>query len=209
MTFFQNQAATPSRIDFFIGLTFILMTESGFVPKNFSCIDTPTFEFNYTQVMRLSRNPPFRTLPSISKDYSMTFILPNLQQFEVKLIVVSASEDFIVNCFVKGIESSYYQVLLDPLTYFTSSNTELKKVKFQQLDRLSRQIKGDIAFPVKYSILKRNGIALPCLEDLPPEVVLIIMRKLPLVDLARLGKTNRKFNVLTRDLFKKIGKKMQ
>lgn len=206
MTFFESSHKSQSKVDILVGIIFLLMVECGFVPSNYTSCE-PSFDFHYKRMMQLSKNLPVEG-PRGSDHYCFKMVLPNLEQFEVKLVIVCVSDDLIVNCFVKGMRG-HFNVLLDPLTYFTSSNVNLKEVKFQHLDHLSRLIKNNVAFPAKSYILKQNGIALPCLEDLPPEVVFIIMKQLPLVDLGQFGKTNTKFSDLFQDLFNKFGKKMQ
>ncbi|XP_066247972.1 uncharacterized protein [Euwallacea similis] len=206
MQFIEANSPYASRVNILVGLIFLLMVETGFVPSDNTCSCLP-FEFNYKNVMALSKNLPQQVLSS-NTNYSLRLILPNLQMFEVKLLIVIVSDDLVVNCFVKGIESGCYTILLDSLKYLPS-NTNMKKVKFQHLDQLSRLFKEEIAFPAKCSILKQNGIALPCLEDLPSEIILIIMKKLSLMDLGTFGKVNYKFRVLSEELFKKFGKKMQ
>lgn len=208
MTFLvESGTVSQSRIDILVGLIFLLMLESGFVPSNYSSSDV-SFEFNYKRMIALSKNLPLDKQIK-NKNYHLKMCLLNLQQFEVNMAIVCISDDLVVNCFVKGVESAHYYVLLDPLYYFTSSNTDLRAIKFQQLDHLSREIKNKIAFPAKLSILKQNGIALPCIEDLPTEVAIIIMKKLQGKNLINFGEAVQRFCTLATKLYLERGKKMQ
>ncbi|XP_060529576.1 uncharacterized protein LOC132703997 isoform X2 [Cylas formicarius] len=204
LKFIENSSFPFGKVEILVGLIYILMLESGFVPLGYK--DNDKCDFDYQRVLQLSQSLP---VVRRNKSYHVTLVLPAFPSYEVKLAIVIFSEDLLINCFVKGVERSLFNALLDPLTYFTSSDLCLQRYKFQSLNHLSRVIKDRICFPVKYCILKHHNILFPCLEDLPAEIIIIIMKKLKLCDLIRFGMTNKHFYGLMTELLEKIVKKIR
>lgn len=195
LQFFERNKVTPNKNDILAGLVYILMLECGFVPVEHkdSCED---YNFNYQRVLRFSKQ-----LPNNWKKgnvYSYSFILPPFAIYECKVACVMMADDILVNCIVKGVEDGHFNTILDPLTYFISSNINVKSAKLQNLRYLSKLVKNEVCYSAKQAILWKNGIIINCFEELPPEIMLLIMSYLKIEDLVHLGQTNSFFYNLMR-----------
>lgn len=193
--YFESNKLAPNKNDILAGLVYILMVESGFVPLDHkdSCDD---YNFNYRRVLRFSKQLPNNWKKA--NVYSYSFVLPPFTLYECKVACIVVADDILVNCVVKGIEDGHFNAILDPLAYFTSSNTCIRRDKLQNLRYLSRLVKNEVFFPAKQAILRKNFIIANCLEELPPEIMLLIMSYLKIEDLVHLGQTNSFFYNLMR-----------
>lgn len=182
-----------TRIQTVVGLIHLLMLESGFVPPSYHGPNV-SLCFNYARLQNLSKSTISLLKPNKDGNYSLKYILQNYEEFEVKVVIINFCDDLLVNCTVKGLKDKPLSVLLDPLKYFISSNTDLFIAKFQQLKHLSKVFKDRIAFPIKLSILTHTGGTLiPCLESMPNEILLMIIGKLYHKEKHNLMLVNRKF----------------
>ncbi|CAG9760941.1 unnamed protein product [Ceutorhynchus assimilis] len=189
LTCLENHAHEVPGLDTLAGLIFLIMAESGFVPIDYNGPDK-SYDFHYNRMMTISKNPRIRW-SSDGIACTLKFKLCDLEQFEIKLILISHSDDLIVTCFVKGLKlgNLAYELILDPRTYFVSWRTSLiRNLMLQNLDVLSFKIKDGIAFPIKCAILQQNGVPLPCLANLPLEILWLISRKLSGRDLSKFSK---------------------
>lgn len=193
--YFERNKVTPNKNDILAGLVYILMLESGFVPLEHKdrCED---YNFDYQRVLRFSNQ-----LPNDWKKgnvYSYSLVLPPFAIYECKVACVTVAEDILVNCMVNNIEVGHFNTILDPLTYFLSSNTDVRSDKLQNLRCLSRLVKDEVCYPAKQAILYKNFIIASCFEELPPEIMLLIMSYLKIEDLVHLGQTSTCFYNLMR-----------
>ncbi|RZB40526.1 F-box-like domain containing protein, partial [Asbolus verrucosus] len=186
MEYFENNKLAPDKNDILVGFIYILMLESGFVHKDCTEI-VEDCDFNYKRLLRLSKSLPEGWKRHHS--YRLDFILKSTPQFVCNITCMTASDDLLVNCVIKDVNS--FSVLLDPLMYFTSSTFRIGSFTCQNLDHLSRAFKNAIAFPAKIFIAVENGGICACLQDLPHELLLKIMSYLKIEDVMNLAKTNR------------------
>ena len=186
LEFFQTRNITPDRSDIVVGFLHILMLETGFVDKN--CTDSvQDCDFNYQRLLRHSK-----TLPQSWKrtsSYQMDFILNSCPHIACSIVCVDVSDDLQINCTIKDI--AWYSLLVDPLTYFTSSKINLGSFGFQNLRHLSRNFKDSIAFPAKTEIVNTCKGICACFQHLPQELLVKIMCYLETEDVLRLAETCR------------------
>ncbi|KAJ8940475.1 hypothetical protein NQ318_010808 [Aromia moschata] len=146
LEFFEKSNLPANKTDLLVGLVYILMLESGFVPieQRYSCEEC---SFNYQRLLMFSRQLP----KNWKRDslYTFSFVLPPFQVYECSLAFVLAADDLLVNCVVKGVESGHFNTILDPLFYFTSSTTQVSTHKLQNLNQLSRAVKNSVCYPAK------------------------------------------------------------
>ncbi|XP_076266502.1 phosphatase and actin regulator 2 isoform X9 [Rhynchophorus ferrugineus] len=156
----QLSGVCATRIHIMVGLIHVLMLESGFVSPSYvgprAC-----YCFNNPRVLSLTKDDMSWLQPNRNRQFILKYILQDKEEYEVKLVIVHFCEDLIVNCIVKGLDEDPLTLLLDPLRYFISSNTNLSTIKFQQLKHLSRVFKDAIAFPVKYSTSAEDLVPVP------------------------------------------------
>lgn len=186
LTFFERNKLTPDKNDLIVGLLHILMVESGFVHK--ACTDlVEDCDFNYKRLLRHSQSLPANW--KLHNSYRTDFVLKSAPHLVSNLICTPVADDLLVNCVIKDVDT--FSVLLDPLTYFTSSTVQLGSFAFQSLDHLARTFKNRIAFPAKIAVVAATGGICGCFQDLPHDLLVRIMRYLRIQDVMSLARTCR------------------
>ncbi|XP_018336409.1 F-box only protein 7-like [Agrilus planipennis] len=164
--------------DVLVGLIYILMLETGFVTTD---IDAPPEEclssdFHYHRFLRCTTQLPKNWIKNVH-NYNFSFILLPYRQHICHISCIPVCEDIIVNCTIEGINSSHLSILIDPFLYVLKSS-EGVKWRFQNLKSLSLYFKNEISYPAKMVILQNNNVGCACLQNLPVEVLLNIVKYL-------------------------------
>lgn len=178
-----------SRNEILMGLIYILCLETGFVPKEEYDENTMlSHNFNYQNIKTFSLKLPLGW--KINNVYNFSFILPPFTQHEMQITAVFISADIVINCVVNEIEEAQFTICLDPLLYFSSSCCDINSYHLQNIKHLSKNIKDSLSYSAKQAILHQNGIISECFEQLPPEIVLEIMKLLDVKSLISLSQVN-------------------
>lgn len=170
----------PNNNDLIVGFIYILMLEAGFVPFEAPVCDE-TCDFNYRRLLEQTRS--IIGLRKIEGNAYLDFVLLRSVPHICSVSCVSAGDDLIVNCIIKGYAT--FTLMLDPLGYFTGS----KRHPFQNLNQLSRRVKSSISWPAKVEILKASKVYYPSLEWIAPEIQIQIMTYLDIDSVFNLAKT--------------------
>lgn len=182
------------RNDILTGVIYLLALECGFVPVELKG-QYKNSQFNYSQVLSLSSYCPVEWKYKHFSRFALA--LPGCEA-ECNLHIIPLQEDCIVDM---TYGSQMYKTIIDPLTYFTSSKTDISMEKLQNLNHLSKLLKDDVINPCKQQILHNNNQRVACLEDIPHEAKLQICSYLSGSDLVRLGMTSKCFYEVQKDVF--------
>ncbi|XP_050511590.1 uncharacterized protein LOC126887801 [Diabrotica virgifera virgifera] len=175
ITSLEQCVTEPSRNDILVGVIYILMLEYGFVPNH--CKDSsPNQGFNLKQLLEYSKE-----LPQNWKEhgiYTLWFYLKGYEQNQCNIVCCPSLDDLIVNCYITKIENSVFTMLVDSLSYFSSSNVNARRLNFQNLKGLSFKIKSTICYPVYQTILRSHLRFDKCMEAMPFELILLLKKYL-------------------------------
>lgn len=194
LNFLEQTEPRATRNDVLIGLIYILMLETGFLPTDFKD-DNTNSSFNLRKHLEYTKKLP----DTWKKDgmYKLSFMLENFEENECVVLCSSNLDDLLINCYIKGIENGF-TVYLDTLTYFSSSNVSIHNVRLQHLRGFSCKVKDNLCYPAKQAILKSHFCVQECLDVLPDELILLIMGYLRTIDLVKFGITSLHYNKIMR-----------
>lgn len=197
LSYLKNLDPSSSRNDILICLVYILFLETGFVPKeDYDESNVLLHSFNYQNVKKFSMKLPIGW--KHHNMYSFSFVLPPFPQHELQVVCVVAAGDVLVNCIVNEIDNAQFTICLDPLLYFSSSRCDINSYNLQNVRHLSKNVKDILSYQAKQVILHQNGVVSECFEQLPPEIVLLIMSYLDVKSLIYLGQVNSVCNTVMK-----------
>lgn len=197
LDYLRNLDPNSSKNDILICLIYLLFLESNFVPtEDYNEHNSLSNSFNYSNVKMFSKK-----LPVGWKNhhmYSFSFILPPFPQQEVQVVCIITAGDVLVNCIVNDIEEAQFTLCLDPLLYFSSSRCDINSYTLQNVRHLSKNVKDTLSYRTKQVIFHHNDVVSECFEELPPEIVLLIMSFLDVKSLLHLGQVNSVCNTVMK-----------
>lgn len=185
-----------NRVEFLAGLFYLLALECGYVPEERK-IDYEDAEFSYSRVHVLSKVLPCNW--KRNQCFQMNLVLAGLDDVWV-LSVIPLPEDVLFSIATPGAGASYNQMVIDPLLYLTTSNTNVSLHHLQNLHHLSRIVKDELLHPCKVENLREHNLPYVGLEELPPEIIRYIATFLCLRDLARMDATSTHMFTVLHDL---------
>nr|XP_023020755.1 F-box only protein 7-like isoform X1 [Leptinotarsa decemlineata] len=191
LSFIQETEPDATKTDVLVGLIYILMLETGFMPKNTEEPSRNDYDFNLSVVIHLSKRLPRGWKQD--KLYRMSFTLPTYERHICTVICFNSSDELLVNCIVDGVEERELCCYLDPLLYFSHSENNLRNLHLQNLHGFSMKVKNEICYPAQQFILRFNNIRVSCVEALPTEVIIVLMKYLKTIDFIAFGSTSKDF----------------
>lgn len=200
-----NKGVLLNRNEYFFLLIHVMMLECGFITLDCrEYYNDQDYGFNVGRILNCVDRLPanWRRSPTV---YSATYVLSPFVQYTCKVTCAECADDIVVNGSVDGIGGVNYSLLIDPSRYVISSAVRIAN-KFQDVWHLSRIFKATIGSPARNAIMRHNHIPAFCLEDLPVEILLHIMRYFDPKTLAKFERTCSFFRILSHDstLWKKI-----
>lgn len=193
LMYLKNLDPTSNNNDVLVCLIYILFLENGFVPtEDYDGSNIATYSFNYQCVKEFSKKLPVGWKKH--NMYNFSFVLPPFPQSEIQIVCISSSDDFLINCIINDIEEALYTICLDPLLYFANFRCDINNLNLQNIRHLSKSIKDTISNQAKQAILHKYGVFSECFDQLPPELVLLIMTYLDVKSLICLGQANKLCN---------------
>lgn len=192
-SYLESSSMVLNTSDTFIVFLYILMLETGFVPKEFAGdAATDCGEFCYPRILKLTERLP--TKWKLDRSYYINFVLPCLPNDICKFFCIVAGEDILATCTIQDSKIGY-SFLFDPSVYIVDNNTRL----FQNLRGLSIKFKDSISYPLKSFVLSMYNIPHNSLLYLPYEVVLCILRYVDKYDIRNVSRASRMFENIDKD----------
>lgn len=197
LQYLKNLDPTYTNNDVLVCLIYIIILENGFVPKeDYDDSNINTHSFDYQYVKTFSKKLPIGW--KRHHMYNFSFVLPPFPQNEIQVVCLTSVDDFLVNCIINDIEEAWFTVCLDPLLYFATFHCDVNNLNLQNVRHLSKTVKDSIGFRAKQTILQKYEIMSECFDQLPPELVLLLMSYLDVKSLINLGQVNSLCNRLMK-----------
>lgn len=197
LQYFETTGFELSTHDTFIVFLYILMLETGFVPKEFfegiegnGCND-----FCYDRIIAMTKRFPSNWKGD--RSYYISFVLPCLSDDICKFFCLVAGEDILATCTLQDIKIGF-SYLFDPAIYIVETKVENRKL-FQNLRGLSVKFKSEISYRLKTFMLTTNNVPHNNLYFLPIEVIFNILEYVNEKDLKSFAKTCRRFRGIDQD----------
>lgn len=191
--YFENNGVSLNAHDTFIVFLYVLMLETGFIPKDFADDSAnDSAEFFYPRMLQMSKKFPGNW--KLDRSYYINFVLPCLPADICKFFCLVSGEDILATCTIPNSKIGY-SFLFDPTVYIVKNNSKV----FQNLKGLSITFKNAISFPLKVFVLSMYNIPHNSLLYLPYETLLDIMKYLNKFDIANLCRTCRRFENIHKD----------
>lgn len=198
LQYFETTGVELSTHDSFIVFLYILMLETGFVPREFfDDIDDGNGcnDFCYRRIIAMTTK--FPSSWKGDRSYYISFVLPCLPDDICKFFCLVAGEDILATCTLQDIKIGF-SYLFDPAIYIVDTKAESKKL-FQNLRGLSVKFKSEISYRLKTFMLTTNSVPHNNLYFLPIEVIFHILEYVNEKDLKNFAKTCRRFRGIDED----------
>lgn len=196
--YFETTGVDLSTHDTFIVFLYVLMLETGFVPKEYYFEDVAGNECNdycYRRIDALTKKFPSNWKGD--RSYYISFVLPCLPEDICKFFCLVAGEDILATCTLQDIKIGF-SYLFDPAIYIVDTKIGTRKL-YQNLRGLSVKFKSEISYRLKTFMLTTNNVPHNNLYFLPIEVILHILEYVNEKDLKSFAKTCRRFRGIDQD----------
>lgn len=196
LQYFESTGVELSTHDTFIVFLYILMLETGFVPKEFFAdIENGCNDYCFHRIDAMTKQFPSNWKGD--RSYYISFVLPCLPDDICKFFCLVAGEDILATCTLQDIKIGF-SYLFDPTIYVVDTNVGNKKF-FQNLRGLSVKFKSEISYRLKTFMLTTNNVPHNNLYFLPIEVILHVLGYVNEKDLKNFAKTCRRFHGIDQD----------
>lgn len=197
LEYFGTTGVELSTHDTFIVFLYILMLETGFVPRDYfdDVEGNGSNDYCYHRINVMTKKFPLNWKGD--RSYYISFILPCLPNAICKFFCLVAGEDILATCTLQDIKIGF-SYLFDPAIYIVDTNIGTKKL-FQNLRGLSVKFKSEISYRLKTFMLTTNKVPHNNLYFLPIEVILHILEYVNEKDLKNFAKTCRRFRGIDQD----------
>lgn len=177
--------SNQSKFDLIVPIFYVLMLETGFVPKDIQS-DIVSIDFHNQRVRSLTRLPP-NWKNSETQSYSIEFILQPFPKRICKMFAMCVNKNINVNIIIDSKCICIYEFKV--LRYVVSEEAEIIPLKFRHLKELSTDFKNRISNRAKSTILRDEEITDAILQDMPSEILFNIFTFLRVKDFLRLSCT--------------------